>query len=659
MLKFFKRLIVVCFSVLTFASSSVEARVVRILVPPAPDQATQEFLATFISAPAVVEAGITLEQVTYGTLGPLSDTVRFLREGIIHLALLPANAVPNISSNEALTFTKLITSPSFITSAREQFHVEDSPFGAIVANEVGQQGVVVISFWNRAANALVLRRQAREPGDMRGLKIRSPSVQSQAALQALGAAPTAIAPGEVYSGLQSGVIDGAEVALDGAAQDILELMSGGSLLAEYQQQQGFLVAGEEFWVDITQKERAALQKTAENATSSARATVLAIEERTPALADRYGLTYAKFSEFAPGFAATSARDAWLRGTGEAGARALDLLTSVKNRTSPTPGRRGGAPNQTFAQTRIIFATNRHDEGAPDLSVRFGIKRDPAAALTCGEVSYVKDPARTFGSLHSGPVSLAGGLATLGPVKCAEYVANLATSSGGALTIFVHGYWTSFDAAIRRAIGFAHDLEIQTPILVWAWPSQSTLSGYVYDVLSVGFTRPYLEDFSEELLKFPAVNDITVFAHSMGSQIAIELLKIGKVHSRKFSNFVLIAPDVPQTLFRQGIRLYGKHASAATLYANEHDGALAYSWTVNREAPAGLAGDSLLVIDGIETVDVSSADDDWWPASNHSHGFDVPIVARDVSALLSQRKPAASRGLQSKLLNSKPYWLIEP
>ena len=109
--------------------------------------------------------------------------------------------------------------------------------------------------------------------------------------------------------------------------------------------------------------------------------------------------------------------------------------------------------------------------------------------------------------------------------------------------------------------------------------------------------------------------------------------------------------------KPGQVLYGKYAELSTFYANSDDRALTLSWTVNREAPAGLAGASLLVIDGIETIDVSKADSNWLDVINHSVAFEAPIIAGDVERLLRAREKASVRGLPVAMHRGKPYWLI--
>ena len=75
-----------------------------------------------------------------------------------------------------------------------------------------KSGFRVLTFnWYQGARHFLTNKPVRTPDDLRGLRIRTTgSPVWQATVEAMGASPTALAWGEVYSGLQQGVIDGAE-----------------------------------------------------------------------------------------------------------------------------------------------------------------------------------------------------------------------------------------------------------------------------------------------------------------------------------------------------------------------------------------------------------------------------------------------------------------
>jgi esterase/lipase superfamily enzyme len=227
-----------------------------------------------------------------------------------------------------------------------------------------------------------------------------------------------------------------------------------------------------------------------------------------------------------------------------------------------------------------------------------------------------------------------------------------------MLLFIHGYSNSFDFAVRRAIGFAEDMALEVPVIVFSWPSMNEASGYLYDLGSVTFSRPYVREFLKALSLRRGAERLSVLAHSMGSQVALQVLESSAETGFIPESITFIAPDVPRTLFEQQIALYGKAVKLTTLYANDWDRALFVSTQVNRQAAAGAAGNDLLVIDDVETVDVSEVDRQLLEI-NHTHGFDVPKVASDVSLLLRTRVNADGRHLPHALRSNRTYWRILP
>lgn len=68
-----------------------------------------------------------------------------------------------------------------------------------------------LEFWVRGPRELTASRKIEKVEDLKGLKVRVPEIPASiAAWKAMGASPTPMAFGEVYSSLQTGVIDGQE-----------------------------------------------------------------------------------------------------------------------------------------------------------------------------------------------------------------------------------------------------------------------------------------------------------------------------------------------------------------------------------------------------------------------------------------------------------------
>lgn len=88
----------------------------------------------------------------------------------------------------------------------------NGPIGNELLDELKVSGIVGLTYYDSGSRSFYNNKRAiRTVADMKGLKIRvQQSKLMMGLVTALGASPTPMAYGEVFAGLQSGVIDGAE-----------------------------------------------------------------------------------------------------------------------------------------------------------------------------------------------------------------------------------------------------------------------------------------------------------------------------------------------------------------------------------------------------------------------------------------------------------------
>src|SRR5688572_30682226 len=89
--------------------------------------------------------------------------------------------------------------------------VFDGEVGRDLAAGLEKQGIVLLAWidgWGYR-NLITSQKPVNRPADLKGLKIRTiPTPTYLAALRMMGANPTPMTYGEIYTGLQTGVIDG-------------------------------------------------------------------------------------------------------------------------------------------------------------------------------------------------------------------------------------------------------------------------------------------------------------------------------------------------------------------------------------------------------------------------------------------------------------------
>jgi esterase/lipase superfamily enzyme len=147
-------------------------------------------------------------------------------------------------------------------------------------------------------------------------------------------------------------------------------------------------------------------------------------------------------------------------------------------------------------------------------------------------------------------------------------------------IFVHGFNTRFDVAVFRFAQLMHDMKTDMAPVLFSWPSRGRLLDYNYDRESTNFSRDDLAYVLRSAALSPNVDDVVVFAHSMGAWLAVESLRQlaledGRIPP-KISNIVLASPDIDFDVFRRQLAEMGRDRPRITLLVSRADRALAVS-----------------------------------------------------------------------------------
>jgi esterase/lipase superfamily enzyme len=120
----------------------------------------------------------------------------------------------------------------------------------------------------------------------------------------------------------------------------------------------------------------------------------------------------------------------------------------------------------------------------------------------------------------------------------------------------------------------------------------------------------------------------------------------------FSQIVLTAPDIDAAVFADLAQSFRHVGERVTLYASSNDEALKASKKVHGYQRAGESAPEVLVIPGIDSIDVSRVDTS---LLGHSYFGDNCSVISDLLGLLRKREPPDRRtGLQKQ---QKGYWLF--
>lgn len=238
---------------------------------------------------------------------------------------------------------------------------------------------------------------------------------------------------------------------------------------------------------------------------------------------------------------------------------------------------------------------------------------------------------------------------------------VAASPERDLLVFIHGYNVDFQSAVRRTAQIAVDLPFEGVPVCYSWPSQGSLIGYPIDENNAQWTVSHLKQFLLELAERSGADSINVVAHSMGNRAlaaAIQQIswQIEPAAEMPFDRLVLAAPDVDADHFRRDLApAMLKVANQVTLYASSDDQALIASKGVHGYPRAGESGDSIVVVEGIDTIDVSGID---LSLLGHSYYGDSESILRDLYEVIRSRLPARQRpALVPKQVGTLVYWQL--
>lgn len=149
----------------------------------------------------------TVEVAPSATMG---DDVEMLTSTLGGVINVTANSQGPVS--QIVPEVGLLGLPFLFKSLPDAWKVEDGPVGKMLDARAQKHGLKILGFWDNGLRDIsTVDKLVPEPGDLKGVKIRTPpDPMTIAIFKALGAAPAPLAFSELPSALQSGVFDAQE-----------------------------------------------------------------------------------------------------------------------------------------------------------------------------------------------------------------------------------------------------------------------------------------------------------------------------------------------------------------------------------------------------------------------------------------------------------------
>lgn len=182
--------------VLTLAHGLSETHTVHIAMTEFAEQVEKE-----------TDGRIQVRILPNGQLGSENENMEQLMAGVISMTKVSA---PGLATyNESYHTFGL---PYIFDDTEDFYHVMDSQEMQDFFLSSEDDGFVTLTYYTSGARSFYTKNKAiRTPEDLKGLKIRVQDMKSQTdMLNALGGIPVAMSYGDVYTSLQTGIIDGTE-----------------------------------------------------------------------------------------------------------------------------------------------------------------------------------------------------------------------------------------------------------------------------------------------------------------------------------------------------------------------------------------------------------------------------------------------------------------
>ncbi len=222
------------------------------------------------------------------------------------------------------------------------------------------------------------------------------------------------------------------------------------------------------------------------------------------------------------------------------------------RRGRTCSRAGGAPNLNYAEFTISIPPGH----------RTGEIEWPGTA---------PDPATSFVTVRQ---------TSLDEATFRKKVGRRAAQGNRDVGVFVHGYNYNFQEALFRLAQLSADTQPDTVPVLFAWPSEAAVTGYVADKDAVTYSRDYLAHVLSTLAGERSVRDVMVAGHSMGAWLTMETLRQLRLQGRdgvlEGLHVILAAPDIDVDVFRTQVSAIGPMSPPLTILVSKDDWALTVS-----------------------------------------------------------------------------------
>jgi tripartite ATP-independent transporter DctP family solute receptor len=186
------------------AAEQITARYSGIQAVNHPATYSEQFFGEMVET--LTEGSVKVETFANAQLGDAVANVQSVRNGTIGFTTVPAS---NLS--QVVPQMDMFTLPFLFRNAAHFWWFLSTPEAAEFVKPLEEKGIKLIAYIDSGARNFFGDRPIRTPADLKGMKVRvMASPVAVKMMEAMGGTGTPVAWSELYTALQTGVVDGAE-----------------------------------------------------------------------------------------------------------------------------------------------------------------------------------------------------------------------------------------------------------------------------------------------------------------------------------------------------------------------------------------------------------------------------------------------------------------
>jgi TRAP-type transport system periplasmic protein len=206
---------------------------------------------------------VKVEIYSDGTIGHDNDLINFMKTANVQMGMIGVEPLMAIAPK-----LKVVGLPYIFPDRATAYKVLDGEIGAEMAADLpSEHGVRVLAYFeNGFRNVSNSKRAVNSPEDLEGLKLRTPqSPVSLSIFKALGANPTPMSFGELYTALEQKTVDGQENPLALIHQNNFFEVQEHIALTSHMYSPMVLSISEKTWSELSTELQEAVQEAANEA----------------------------------------------------------------------------------------------------------------------------------------------------------------------------------------------------------------------------------------------------------------------------------------------------------------------------------------------------------------------------------------------------------